>query len=90
MQLPSPNTIGLTGDTIRPLDPTIAVPVRVHLKPQAGLVAAATAVSTPGTAAYRQYRTAAQVKQQFGTTAAQSTAVAGWLSGLGITVRGRE
>ena len=86
VQLPSPNTIGLTGDTIRPLDPTIAVPVRVYLKPQAGLAAAATAVSTPDTPVYRHYRTAAQVKQQYGTTAAESTAVRDWLTGLGITV----
>jgi hypothetical protein len=101
VQLPSPNPIGLpsvrsraaagwldglTGDSILPLDPTIAVPVRVYLKPQAGLAAAATAVSTPDNPAYRHYRTAAQVKQQYGTTAAESTAVHDWLTGLGITV----
>ena len=62
------------------------MPVRVYLKPRAGLVGAATAVSTPGNPAYRNYQTPARVEQQFGTTAAESTAVRDWPTGQGITV----
>lgn len=53
---------------------------------QAGLTATATAVSDPSSPDYGHYLTPAQVQAQFGATAAQQSAVRGWLSGAGLTI----
>ena len=52
----------------------------------AGLPAYATAVSTPSSADYGHYLSAAQVKAEFGPTSAQIAAVKAWLTGDGLTV----
>ncbi|HEX3791926.1 MAG TPA: protease pro-enzyme activation domain-containing protein, partial [Pseudonocardiaceae bacterium] len=83
--LPSPNLPSLTGTTT-PLDPTTQLPLRVYLAERAGLAAAATAVADPGNPAYAQYLTPVRYQQQFGTTAAETTAVGAWLSAQGMTI----
>ncbi len=67
---------------------TGTVNARVYLAGQnaAGLAAYATAVSTPGSADYGHYLSAAQVKAEFGPTSAQIAAVESWLTGDGLTV----
>jgi subtilase family serine protease len=54
---------------------------------QAGLAAAATAISDPASPSYEHYLSPARVQARFGATAAQQRAVAGWLrrSGLAVT-----
>jgi subtilase family serine protease len=90
VQLPSPNAAGLTGTTVLPLEAGLTVKLQVHLAPQPGLAAAATAVSTPGNAAYGHYLTAAQARARYGSTAAQAAAVTSWLTGQGFTVTGHD
>lgn len=53
---------------------------------RAGLQAAALAISNPSSTQYQHFLSAAQVKAQFGATAAQQSAVAGWLHAAGMTV----
>ena len=53
---------------------------------QAGLAAAAAAISDPASPGYGHYLSPAQVQARFGATAAQQTAVRGWLSRSGLTV----
>jgi subtilase family serine protease len=53
---------------------------------QAGLAAAATAMSDPASPQYGHYLSPAQVQARFGATAAQQRAVRGWLSGSGLAV----
>jgi subtilase family serine protease len=53
---------------------------------QAGLAAAATAISDPASPGYEHYLSPAQVRTRFGATAAQQQAVRGWLSSSGLTV----
>jgi subtilase family serine protease len=53
-----------------------------------GLTAYATAVSTPGNRLYGHYLTAAQVKERFGATAGQVSAVESWLRSAGLRVTG--
>jgi subtilase family serine protease len=67
---------------------TGTVTAQVYLAGQdpSGLSAYATAVSTPGNALYGHYLSAAQVKAQFGPSAAQVSAVTSWLTGAGLTV----
>ena len=67
---------------------TGTVNARVYLAGQnpAGLAAYATAVSTPSSADYGHYLSAAQVKAEFGPTNAQIAAVKAWLTGDGLTV----
>jgi subtilase family serine protease len=67
---------------------TGTVTAQVYLAGQdpAGLAAYAAAVSAPGNALYGHYLTAAQVKAQFGPSAAQVSAVTSWLTGTGLTV----
>ena len=67
---------------------TGTVDARVYLAGQnaAGLAAYATAVSTPSSADYGHYLSAAQVKAEFGPTSAQIAAVKAWLTGDGLTV----
>jgi subtilase family serine protease len=52
----------------------------------AGLTAFAQAASTPGTAAYHHYLTAAQAKALFAPTAAEAKAVEGWAASSGLSV----
>jgi subtilase family serine protease len=52
----------------------------------AGLTAFAKAVSTPGTAQYRHYLTAAQAKSLFAPTAAEAHSVEGWATSNGLRV----
>jgi subtilase family serine protease len=67
-----------------------AVPVRVRVylagRDPAGLAAYATAVATPGNAAYHRYLTAAAAEQRFGPSAAQVNAVMHWLTSTGLRV----
>ena len=67
---------------------TGTVNARVYLAGQnaAGLAAYATAVSTPSSADYGHYLSAAQVEAEFGPTSAQIAAVKAWLTGDGLTV----
>jgi subtilase family serine protease len=90
VQLPSPDAAGLTGSTILPLDPTLTVALQVHLAPQPGLAAAATAVSTPGNAAYGHYLSAEQARSRYGPTVAQAAAVTAWLTNQGFTVTAHD
>jgi subtilase family serine protease len=53
---------------------------------QAGLAAAAAAVSDPASPGYGNYLCPAQVQARFGATAAQQAAVRDWLSGAGLAV----
>ena len=57
---------------------------------QAGLAAAARAISDPGSPRYQHYLSAAQVAAEFGATSAQQAAVSGWLSKSGLTVTHRD
>ncbi len=65
------------------------VDARVYLAPQGGLSALAslaTSISTPGSANYRQFLTAAQYQAQYAPTAASVQAVSDYLSSNGLTV----
>jgi subtilase family serine protease len=57
---------------------------------QAGLAAAARAISDPASPRYQHYLSTAQVAAEFGTTSAQQAAVSGWLSRSGLTVTHRD
>ncbi|MGD0553829.1 MAG: S53 family peptidase [Streptosporangiaceae bacterium] len=57
---------------------------------QAGLAAAATAISDPDSPSYQHYLSPAQVQARFGATDAQRAAVRGWLSGSGLVVTGDD
>jgi subtilase family serine protease len=57
---------------------------------QAGLAAAARAISDPASPRYQHYLSAAQVAAEFGATSAQQAAVSGWLSKSGLTVTHRD
>jgi subtilase family serine protease len=83
-----PRVGGRVGSRIPQAVTTGTVTARVYLagQNQAGLAAYATAVSTPGNALYGHYLTPAQVKAEFGPTAAQVSAVQSWLTGAGLTV----
>ena len=52
----------------------------------AAMTAFAKAVSTPGTAQYRHYLTAAQAKSLFAPTAAEARSVEGWATSSGLRV----
>jgi subtilase family serine protease len=65
---------------------TVTAQVYLAGRDPAGLSAYAAAVSAPGNALYGHYLSAAQVKAQFGPSAAQVSAVTGWLTGAGLTV----
>jgi subtilase family serine protease len=56
---------------------------------QAGLAAAARAISDPASPRYQHYLSTAQVAAEFGATSAQQAAVSGWLSRSGLTVTHR-
>jgi subtilase family serine protease len=68
-----------------------AVEGRVYLAPQGGLdalKAAAEAVSTPGSASYRQFLSAGQYRATYAPTTADVNAVRTWLSDAGLHVDG--
>jgi subtilase family serine protease len=65
------------------------VSARVYLAPRGGLAAVkqvATAVSTPGSASYHKFLTAAQYQARFGPTAATVRSVSSYLRSAGLTV----
>lgn len=86
--LPSPNAPSLLteGATTKPLDPTLQLSLRVYLGQRPGLAAAATAVSDPRSPAYAHFLTVAQYQQLYGSTAAQTAAVSGWLTSQGMAI----
>jgi subtilase family serine protease len=57
---------------------------------QAGLAAAARAISDPASPRYQHYLSTAQVAAEFGATSAQQAAVSGWLSKYGLAVTHRD
>jgi subtilase family serine protease len=68
---------------------------RVHVsvfigRDQAGLAAAAAAISDPKSPRYAHYLTPAQVQSAFGATAAQQRAVGAWLARSGLAVTHRD
>jgi len=66
---------------------TGSVNARVYLAPKGGMAALqalATAVSTPGSAQYRHFLTAAQYHAKFDASAATVSAVTHWLTGAGL------
>src|SRR5580658_4976608 len=68
---------------------------RVHVsvfigRNQAGLAAAATAISNPRSPRYEHYLSPAQVQSEFGATAAQQGAVSAWLAHSGLAVTHRD
>jgi subtilase family serine protease len=71
-----------------PAAATDRVGFRVYLGWRGGDAAAklATAVSTPGSASYRHFLSAAQFRQQFAPSQADVGAVQQWLRGAGLTV----
>jgi subtilase family serine protease len=85
VELPSPNVPGTTG-TVRSLDPARQLALRVYLADQPALTAAAQAVSDPAKPQYGHFLTPTRFTHQYGTTAAQATAVSTWLTGQGITI----
>jgi subtilase family serine protease len=74
-------------------NPRNAVALRVYLAPQGGidaLQAAATAVSTPGSATYGQFITPAQYQARYAPTAGMVALVSSWLRSTGLRVTGVE
>jgi subtilase family serine protease len=70
-----------------------SVKVRVYLAPRGGeaaVEAAVTAVSTPGSAQYRQFMTPAQYRARFEPTARRVSNVSAWLRSSGMRVTGVE
>ncbi len=70
---------------------TAKVDARVYLAPRGGLAALqsdALAVSTPGTAQYRHFLTAAQYQTRFGVPGAAVASVKKWLASSGLKVTG--
>jgi subtilase family serine protease len=62
--------------------------VYVELSDAAGAEALAQAVSDPRSASYGKYVSAAQFDRKFGSSAADASAIASWLTGQGLTVDG--
>ena len=71
-----------------PVADSAPVSVRVYLagRDPAGLTRYAEQVAEPGSPGYRHFLTPAQFMRRFGPTAAQVSAVRGWLAGAGLTV----
>jgi subtilase family serine protease len=66
-----------------------AVTARVYLAPRGGVAAeqaAATAISTPGSASYHKFLTATQFQAKYGVTAATVKSVTSYLKSAGFTV----
>jgi subtilase family serine protease len=77
-----------SGARLKSAAVTPAVNAYVYLKGQdpAGLAAFAREVSTPGTAQYGHYLTAAQTMARYGPTTSQISDVKAWLTGAGLKV----
>jgi subtilase family serine protease len=84
------NTAPVAGPgTAMPAASRVNVSVLIG-RDQAGLAAAARAISDPASPRYEHYLSTAQVAAQFGATAAQQAAVSRWLSQSGLTVTHRD
>ena len=76
---------------LRAMPRTSKIGVSVFVgRDQAGLVAAATAISNPASPRYAHYLTPAQVRAAYGATAAQQRAVSAWLTRSGLVVTHRD
>lgn len=95
---PSPTPLAHTQPTwlghaqrLGPAGAAAAVNARVYLAPNGGVAAlkqAVAGVSTPGSATYRHFLSAAQYQATYGTTVATVRQVERWLSSAGLTVTG--
>jgi subtilase family serine protease len=68
-----------------------SITIRVYLAPRGGearLNSAVAAVSTPGSAGYRHYLTAAQYRVRFAPTSREVSGIRSWLSASGFRVTG--
>jgi subtilase family serine protease len=94
---PGPAGLVVLGNTAPLAGPGSAMPgaSRVNVsvligRDQAGLAAAARAISDPASPRYQHYLSTAQVAAEFGAMSAQQAAVSGWLSKYGLTVTHRD
>src|SRR6516162_10257310 len=94
---PGPGGLVALANTAPVAGPGSAMPAasRVNVsvligRDQAGLAAAARAISDPASPRYQHYLSAAQVAAEFGATSAQQAAVSGWLSKSSLTVTHRD
>ena len=88
-----PSTAPAAGQDagLRGMPRTSRVQVSVFIgRNQAGLVAAATAISNPSSPRYAHYLSPAQVQAEFGASAAQQRAVGAWLAQSGLAVTHRD
>jgi len=69
-----------------PSSTTVSVDVYLSSRDPQGLAAYATEVSDPASPEYHEYLTPAQQNARFGPTAAQQSAVRGWLASAGLKV----
>ncbi len=67
---------------------TVNVDIYLAGRDEAGLVAYAQAVSSPGNALYRHYLTPAQVRARYGATEAQIAGIEHWVRSSGLEVTG--
>lgn len=75
------NHVGSVSDSS-----TVNFEVVLNLRDQAGAEALVQSISTPGTASYRQYLTAAQWEARFSPTQDQVNQVTSWLQSQGFSV----
>ncbi|MGH3166607.1 MAG: S53 family peptidase, partial [Trebonia sp.] len=85
--LPNPTPLNNSpGGTPAALASAPTLTLRVYLADQPGMAAAAQAVSSPRSARYGHYLTAAQFRRRYGATTAEANTVASWLAGQGMKV----
>ena len=95
----APSMVRLSGSTLPSArlaanNPAVARSTRVRfqvqlrLRDQAGADALAQAVSTPGSAQYRQYLTPDQYRARFSPTQASVDTVSAWLASQGLKITG--
>jgi subtilase family serine protease len=94
---PKPSGLVALANTAPVAGPGAAMPAASQVnvsvllgRDQAGLAAAAQAISDPASPRYQHYLSSAQVAAEFGATVAQQTAVSAWLSKSGLTVTHRD
>ena len=94
---PGPAGLVVLDNTAPAAGPGSAMPAasRVNVsvligRDQAGLAAAARAISDPASPRYQHYLSTAQVAAEFGATSAHQAAVSDWLSKSGLTVTHRD
>ena len=94
---PGPADLVALVNTAPVAGPSSAMPAasRVNVsvligRDQAGLAAAARAISDPASPRYQHYLSTALVAAEFGATSAQQAAVSGWLSRSGLAVTHRD